>query len=82
METRDKTRDERRRAQLKALGINVSRLREERGVSQKELSLMLGHTNHAHLSRVEAGKKAPSVALLLEVADVLGVSVADLLDGV
>ena len=43
---------------------------------------MLGYTNHAHLSRVESGQKAPSVSVLLEVADILEVPVADLFDDV
>lgn len=78
----DKTLEQRRKSQLRALGINVSRLREKRGISQKDLAVMLGYTNHAHLSRVESGQKAPSVSVLLEVADILEVPVADLFDGV
>ena len=77
----DKTLEQRRKSQLRALGINVSRLREKHGISQKELSVMLGYTNHTHLSRVESGQKAPSVSVLLEVADILEVPIADLFDG-
>ena len=78
----DKTLEQRRKSQLRTLGINVSRLREKRGISQKDLAVMLGYTNHAHLSRVESGQKAPSASVLLKVADILEVPVADLFDGV
>ena len=77
----DKTLEQRRKSQLRAPGTDVSRPREKRGISQKDLAVMLGYTNHAHLSRVEAGQKAPSVSVLLEVADILEVPVADLFDG-
>lgn len=78
----DKTLEQRRKSQLRALGINVSRLREKHCISQKDLAVMLDYTSHAHRSRVEAGQKAPSVSVLLEVADILEVPVADLFDDV
>ena len=77
----DKTLERLCKSQLRTLGINVSQLREKHGISQKELSVMLGYTNHTHLSRVESGQKAPSVSVLLEVADILEVPIADLFDG-
>ena len=76
-----KTLGSQRKQQLRALGINISRLREERGITQTNLALMLGHTNHAYLSRIENGKKAPNLLLLLEIADILEVDVNDLLAG-
>lgn len=77
-----KTANTKRAEQLKTLGINISRLREEKKVSQKEMSVLLGYTNHAHLSRIEGGKKAPSVVTLLEIADALDIPVEDFFTGV
>lgn len=58
---------------LRVLGSAIARMRENRGLSQAELARRLGYTNHAHLSRVESGKKAPSIEMLFEIADALDV---------
>ena len=60
---------------IRRIGEAIARRREEEGISQKALSRMLGYTSHSHLSRIEGGKKLPSVPLLVNLADVLDVDV-------
>ena len=62
---------------LQKIGIAIAGERERQHISQSELSHMLGYTNHAHLSRVEGGKKAPSLDMLFRAADALGVQVSN-----
>lgn len=66
----------RREEQLRTLGFAIARQRELKGISQTDMCTMLGYTNHAHLSRIEGGKKAPSLRLILEMADILEISVS------
>ena len=54
--------------------------RERRGVSQKELAAMIGKKNNT-LSQYEKGLRDPSPAVLLQIADVLGCTVDELLRG-
>ena len=54
--------------------------RERRGVSQKELAAMIGKKNNT-LSQYEKGLRAPRPEVLLQIADVLGCTVDELLRG-
>ncbi|MDO8683373.1 MAG: helix-turn-helix transcriptional regulator [Armatimonadota bacterium] len=49
-------------------------LRVQRGLTLKELAQSLGHTSHSYISELEAGKKAPTAELVLNVALLFGVS--------
>lgn len=60
------------------LGQKIKILRETRRMSQEELGQKLSKT-HAAISYIESGKSALTVKDLGEIADVLGVTVADLL---
>ena len=55
-------------------------LRKEKGLTQKELADKLGVTDKA-VSRWETGKNYPDIEVLKKLADVLEVSVDDLLQG-
>lgn len=59
------------------VGINVLRLRWDRGLTQLELSLQSGFTR-AYLSGLEAGKRNPRLLSLDRLATALGVTVEDL----
>lgn len=61
---------------IRKLGAAIARCRESEGISQNALSRMLGYDSHAHLSRIETGKRAPSVELLFEIADALDTKVS------
>lgn len=63
------------------MGPFIRRLRKERGMAQKELAAALGVTDKA-VSKWELGASLPDVALLLPLAEALGVSATELLAGV
>ncbi|MFA5029627.1 MAG: helix-turn-helix transcriptional regulator [Patescibacteria group bacterium] len=60
------------------LGINVRRIREEKGMTQGDLCRKLG-LDRAYLSNVESGKKNPTLATMERIAEALDVSVDELL---
>ena len=61
-------------------GDNLTKIRTEKGISQKELAEML--SMHAtHLSRYERGVTAPSIEVLKKIAEALGVSTDRLIYG-
>jgi transcriptional regulator with XRE-family HTH domain len=60
------------------VGLNIQRLRREKGVSQEELSL-LADTTRGYLSGIENGKRNPTIGFLSTVADALGAELQDLL---
>lgn len=61
-------------------GASVRNLREERGLTQKELAERVGVTDKA-VSKWETGRGLPDVTLLEPLARALGVSLAELLAG-
>src|SRR5690606_14489545 len=61
----------------KRLGKRVRAVRAERGLSQAELARRVG-TSPAHLNKLEAGGKAPTIVTVEALARALGVGVADL----
>lgn len=64
----------------KRLGARVRELREARGITQEALAFDAGiHVNH--LSSLERGEANPSYLVLLSIAGVLRVKVAELTDG-
>lgn len=60
------------------LGKRIRYYREKAGVSQDELGKRVFVTN-IHICNIEAGKKPPSIDLLIELANALAVSADDLL---
>ena len=62
------------------VGNLIATLRLEKGMSQSELGLILGVTNKA-VSRWETGRGYPDTALLLKLAEVLEITVDELLKG-
>lgn len=60
------------------IGVRIKRYRENKGLSQEELSSIIGISNR-HLSKVETGAKNPSLELILNIANVLNITADDLL---
>jgi len=54
-------------------GPVLRRLRFEKGLSQEALAERAGMVSHAHLSRLESGRKQPTVEMLFRLADALEV---------
>jgi len=54
-------------------GPILRRLRLEKGLSQEALADRAGMASHAHVSRLESGRKHPTVEMLFRLADALEV---------
>lgn len=61
----------------KLVGRNFARLREERGLTQEQISARSGFSQQ-YLSGLERGARNPTVITLFELAQALGVSHVDL----
>ncbi len=62
------------------IGKFISELRKEKGLTQKELAEKLNVTDKA-VSKWETGRSAPDIALLTPLAEFLGVTVVEILQG-
>ncbi len=62
----------------KRLGLNVKRLREERGLSQEGLAFEAG-LHRTYVSGVERGVRNPTVTVLEKLAVAFGITMGDLL---
>ncbi len=56
------------------IGLNLQRLRRERGLSQEELAHR-ANIHQTYLSGVEQGKRNPSVVVLQRIAEGLGLDI-------
>ena len=57
----------------------IRKLLKERGMTQRELAFHIS-VSPDHVSKILAGKENPSVTVLARIADVLGVSVEELME--
>ena len=64
-----------------AVGDNVMKYRKIKGYTQKKLSKLLDKTITT-ISRVECGRKPPSLEMLVALSEALDVSVDELMEGV
>ena len=65
---------------LKKTGNLISNARKEKGITQKELAEKL-HISDRTVSKWERGAGFPDVSILTELADILGLTVTELLQG-
>ncbi len=63
----------------KQVGINVQRIRRSRGWSQEELAFESG-LHRTYISGIERGTRNPTVTVLLELANALGMPPGALLE--
>ncbi len=61
------------------IGLNIMYCRKERGLTQEQLADMAGYSRN-QIQRVETANSSPSIALLFDVAEALGVPVERLLE--
>jgi transcriptional regulator with XRE-family HTH domain len=59
---------------MERFGEKLRTLRERRGLSVRQLASLLGINSHSHIINLEAGRKKPSVDLILKVSDLFNVS--------
>lgn len=62
------------------IGMNISKLRRHRGMTQQELTEKLNVSNKT-ISRWERQESYPDVILISKIADIFGVSCDDILRG-
>jgi transcriptional regulator with XRE-family HTH domain len=62
---------------MTVIGQRLRQAREERGLTLNQLSELSG-LSKPHLSRLESGERQPSIAAILDLVGVLGVSVSTL----
>jgi transcriptional regulator with XRE-family HTH domain len=68
------------RAVVSAIGARIRRLRRSRGLSQIVLAELAG-VHYNTLKRIESGDANPSIEVLVKLADMLGVTIVQLLGG-
>ncbi|NJO85193.1 MAG: helix-turn-helix transcriptional regulator [Blastochloris sp.] len=64
---------------MQRFGEKLKTLRKRQGMTLQELSHRLGHADHTYLSRVENGKKMPSIELILVISHMFDVTTDELL---
>jgi transcriptional regulator with XRE-family HTH domain len=57
------------------IGEKIRVLRQQQGLTIKQLALALGFPSHSYISEIENGKKIPSIELIIKLADLFHVSV-------
>ncbi len=61
------------------IGLNILHYRKEQGLTQGELAEMTSYSRN-HIQRVETAASAPSVAILLDIAQALQIPVSKLME--
>lgn len=61
-----------------AIGLRIRKIRMDKGITQEELAFRI-NTSAAYISNIERGVKRPSLQKLSDIADVLHVTVNDLI---
>lgn len=61
------------------IGQRIKSRRNELGWSQRELSDRMGYSNHSTITKIEAGKVDIPQSRIVQFAEVLGLSIADLM---
>jgi transcriptional regulator with XRE-family HTH domain len=66
---------------LDIFALNLRRIRHERGLSQERLAHN-ADLNMTHVAKIERGEREPGVRTVSKLAKALGVSAAELFDGI
>jgi len=65
----------------KMLGVNIRKIREEKGMMQVDLCKKL-EVDRAYISNVESGKKNPTLSTVEKIAKALNVPASELLKNI
>lgn len=63
---------------MQRLGEKIRTLRKRRRMTLKEMALALGFASHSYASEIETGKKKPNTEMIIQIADLFGVTVDQL----
>jgi transcriptional regulator with XRE-family HTH domain len=64
---------------MKRFGEKLRRLRQQRGLSTRQLATILEMKSHSHIADMESGRNYPSVEVLVKLADFFLVTTDQLL---
>ena len=70
---------EEHRAVLTNIGLNILYYRKQKGYTQQKLAELASYSKN-YVQRVETGKAAPSIFVLLDISKVLGISIDKLFE--
>lgn len=65
---------------LEIIGSNIRYYRRKAGITQVELSKMLGYRNYTSISKIESGQNDVPLSVLARMAEILGVNPGDFFD--
>ncbi len=63
---------------MKFNALKFKQLRENKGLTQKQLSDLLGYTNSGVVANIELGKRGMSMSKVCEVAELFNVTIDEL----
>lgn len=63
----------------KEFSLRLAKLREEKGVSARDMSLSMGQ-NPGYINNIESGKSMPSLSGIFYICDYLGITPKDFFD--
>ncbi len=63
---------------MERIGQKLHRLRTQRGLTIRELAIMLG-ISYSYIAQIETGQKTPSANLILKMANFFNVSIDQLM---
>lgn len=63
-----------------AIGERIKSIRQKRGWSQRDLAAKMNYSNHSTIGKIESGKVDIPQSRIVQFAEVLGVSVAFLMN--
>ena len=64
---------------MERFGEKLRALRQQRGLTVRELAAIFGMKSHSHIADMEKGRSKPSVELLIKIADFFEVTTDQLL---
>ena len=64
---------------LQDFSLRLAKLREEKGVSARDMSLSMGQ-NPGYINNIESGKSKPSLSGILYICEYLGIAPKDFFD--
>lgn len=65
--------------QLEDVGLRLAKLRTEKDVSARDMSLSIGQ-NAGYINSIELGKSLPSIPVLFYICEYLGITVSEFFD--
>ncbi len=65
---------------MQYFGAKLRRLRKDHGMTLQKLADAVGYSSHTYVSELEKGRKVPTTAFVIKVAEIFSVSTDYLLD--